>query len=275
MLDFVKIIVLDRDGVINQDSTNFIKSPDDWRAIPGSLEAIAKLNKRGYKVVVATNQSGVARGYFSQHDLDDIHRKMSQQLAQVGGHLDGIFICPHGPNDNCTCRKPKPGLLLNIAKHFAVSPGHMLAIGDSMRDLLAAKAAGCAAILVRTGNGEATLAARRGSSDVVSLSRGRCNPKLSPSLPNDFIENPEFYPCKSTETEIADCDKSQIATVSNSELEFVLCKHGCDLCCNGVSLHDCVQQQLSSMKSTAAAATTTVVPVCENLSAAVEELLRR
>lgn len=152
----IKVIVLDRDGVINQDSPSFIKSPDEWQAIPGSLEAIAKLNRYGYKVVVATNQSGLARGYFAARDLDEIHRRMTEQLAAVGGHLDGIFICPHGPQDECECRKPKPGLLLDIAKNFGVQPDEMFVVGDSMRDLIAAQSAGCQRGLVRTGNGVST-----------------------------------------------------------------------------------------------------------------------
>lgn len=154
----IKIIVLDRDGVVNEDSPLYIKSPDEWHAIAGSLEAITKLNCAGFKVVVATNQSGVARGYFTLQGLEKIHQKMSDDLAKVGGHLDGIFVCPHGPKDNCTCRKPQPGLLLEIAQHFQVKPEEMLVVGDSMRDILAARTAGCQIVLVKTGNGEKTLA---------------------------------------------------------------------------------------------------------------------
>jgi D-glycero-D-manno-heptose 1,7-bisphosphate phosphatase len=149
-----KLIVLDRDGVINEDSPLYIKSPDEWCAIPGSLEAIAKLNKHGYKVVIATNQSGIARRYFTSETLDLIHKKMIDQVTMVGGHIDGIFICPHGPKDNCECRKPKSGLLLKAAQQFNVDPKEMLVIGDSMRDILAAKACGAAVVLVRTGKGE-------------------------------------------------------------------------------------------------------------------------
>lgn len=152
----IKVIVLDRDGVINEDSPAYIRSEAEWHAIPGSLEAIAKLNQYGVKVVVATNQSGVARGYLTHETLEKIHQKMIAELAKYGGHLDGIFVCPHHPDDNCSCRKPKPGLLLEIAKKFAVLPKEMLVIGDSMRDLLAAEAAGSQAILVKTGNGKKT-----------------------------------------------------------------------------------------------------------------------
>lgn len=152
-----KLIILDRDGVINEDSSEFVKSPAEWKAIPGSLEAIAKLNKANIKVVVASNQSGLARGYFSLETLSEIHEKMCRELSAVGGHLDGIFFCPHGPGEDCTCRKPKPGLILKIAKLFAVNPKEILSIGDSLRDILAAKAAGCNAWLVKTGNGLYTL----------------------------------------------------------------------------------------------------------------------
>lgn len=154
----IKVIVLDRDGVINQDSPLYIKSPTEWHAIPGSLEAIAKLSQAGFKVVVATNQSGVARGYFTSQELKNIHQKMLDELASLGGQLDGIFVCPHGPQDNCLCRKPKPGLLLEIAQHFQVNPVEMLVVGDSMRDILAGQAAGCQVVLVETGNGKETLA---------------------------------------------------------------------------------------------------------------------
>jgi D-glycero-D-manno-heptose 1,7-bisphosphate phosphatase len=151
-----KLIALDRDGVINEDSSSYIKSPSEWQAIPGSLEAIAKLKSYGFKVAVATNQSGVARGYFTQETLDSIHEKMTTQLAAAGGSIDAIFVCPHGPQDNCDCRKPKPGLLLQAARQFNVDPKEILFIGDSMRDILAAEACGAKAILVKTGKGEET-----------------------------------------------------------------------------------------------------------------------
>jgi D-glycero-D-manno-heptose 1,7-bisphosphate phosphatase len=153
----LKVIVLDRDGVVNEDSPLYIKSPAEWHALPGSLPAIAKLNHAGYKVVVATNQSGVARGLFTAQELENIHQKMRDDLAEVGGYLDGVFVCPHGPQDNCLCRKPQPGLLLAIAKDFQVKPEEMLVVGDSMRDILAARAAGCQIVLVKTGNGQQTL----------------------------------------------------------------------------------------------------------------------
>lgn len=153
-----KLIVLDRDGVVNHDSEQFIKSAKEWRAIPGSLEAIAKLNQAGFTVVVATNQSGIARGYFSSLELKSIHKKMEIELAAHNGHFAGIFICPHRAEDNCSCRKPKPGLLLEIAKKFNIKPEEMLTIGDSMRDILAAQACNAKAILVKTGKGAQTVA---------------------------------------------------------------------------------------------------------------------
>lgn len=149
------LIILDRDGVINEDSPDFIKSPDEWIAIPGSLAAIAKLNKAGHTVVIATNQSGVARGYFDLAMLEKIHAKMQTALAVMGGHIDAIFFCPHGPADNCDCRKPKPGLYQQIAEKFNTDFSDALSIGDSARDVEAAQAAHCKAVLVKTGKGEA------------------------------------------------------------------------------------------------------------------------
>jgi D-glycero-D-manno-heptose 1,7-bisphosphate phosphatase len=154
------LIILDRDGVINADSAEHIKSPEEWHAISGSLEAIAKLNRAGHTVVVATNQSGVARGYFNLQTLAAIHQKMQDELAKVGGHIDAIFFCPHGPDDNCDCRKPKPGLLWQIAKQFNTDFKDALVIGDSLRDIQAAQAVGCKAILVKTGKGANELATK-------------------------------------------------------------------------------------------------------------------
>lgn len=147
----LQLIILDRDGVINHDSDAYIKTPEEWHAIEGSLQAIAKLNHAGYRVAIATNQSGLARGYFTQADLDAIHLKMQTDLAAVGGHIDAIFYCPHGPDERCDCRKPKPGLLFNIAQHFGIDLKHTLLVGDSLRDIEAAQAANCEAVLVKTG----------------------------------------------------------------------------------------------------------------------------
>lgn len=150
----MKLIILDRDGVINHDSDAFIKSPDEWIPIPGSLEAIARLNEAGYRVVVATNQSGVARGYFNVMMLNAIHQKMHQAAQQVGAHIDALFFCPHSPDDNCDCRKPKPGMLMDIAKRFNVSLKGVPNVGDSLRDLQAGFVVGCTPYLVLTGKGE-------------------------------------------------------------------------------------------------------------------------
>lgn len=151
------LIVLDRDGVINVDSDDFIKTPDEWVPIPGSLEAIARLNRAGCLVVVATNQSGIGRGLFTEQDLKRIHKKMVQLLAMVGGHVDGIFYCPHHPDAHCNCRKPKPGMLIQIADQFHAQRSDMWVIGDAERDVECGIAYGCNACLVRTGKGMFTL----------------------------------------------------------------------------------------------------------------------
>jgi D-glycero-D-manno-heptose 1,7-bisphosphate phosphatase len=154
----IKLIILDRDGVINEDSAAFIKSPEEWQAIPGSLEAIVKLNQAGIKVAIASNQSGISRKLLTKTSLARIHKKMVSALTQLGGHIDAIVFCPHGPDDNCACRKPKIGLLLELATKFRVHPSEVIVIGDSLRDLLAAQTFGCKAILVKTGKGTVTAA---------------------------------------------------------------------------------------------------------------------
>lgn len=152
-----KIIFLDRDGVINEDSPNYIKSPDEWRAIPGSLEAIAQLNQQGFKVVIISNQSGIGRGYFSYATLETIHHKMQQELAKLNGHIDAILFCPHHPDENCQCRKPKPKILLDALAKFNLTANDALFVGDAWTDVLLAKNAGCDAVLVKTGKGEKTI----------------------------------------------------------------------------------------------------------------------
>ncbi len=152
----MKLVILDRDGVINHDSASYIKSPDEWKPIPGSLEAIALLNQAGYRVLIATNQSGVGRGLFEMATLNAIHDKMHRALGLVGGRVDGIFYCPHTQDAGCACRKPKPGLLEEIASRFGVSLEGVPAIGDSLRDLQAATAVGAQPILVLTGKGKKT-----------------------------------------------------------------------------------------------------------------------
>jgi D-glycero-D-manno-heptose 1,7-bisphosphate phosphatase len=154
----MKLIILDRDGVINHDSDAFIKSPDEWIPIPGSLEAIARLNRAGYRVVVSTNQSGVARGLFDMSTLNAIHQKMHMAAQQIGADIDAIFFCPHVPEDDCDCRKPRPGMLQAIGRRFNVGLKGVPAVGDSLRDLQAAFVVGCVPYLVLTGKGEKTQA---------------------------------------------------------------------------------------------------------------------
>jgi len=153
----VKLIVLDRDGVVNYDSEQHIKSPEEWRPVPGSLEAIARLNHAGYRVVVATNQSGIGRGLFDMSTLNAIHEKMHRALAHTGGRLDAVFFCPHTADSRCECRKPKPGMLLEIGVRFNAELTAVPCIGDSLRDLQAAEAVGAQPMLVLTGKGEKTL----------------------------------------------------------------------------------------------------------------------
>lgn len=152
----MKLIILDRDGVINEDSDDYIKSPDEWIPIPGSLDAIARLNHAGYMVAIASNQSGIARGYFSLETLAAMNVKMSSMLSTLGGRIDAMFFCPHGPGDGCDCRKPKPGLLTNIGNRFQVSLDNVMFVGDNINDIKAARAAGAQPVLVRTGKGEQT-----------------------------------------------------------------------------------------------------------------------
>ncbi|OQW94348.1 MAG: D-glycero-beta-D-manno-heptose-1,7-bisphosphate 7-phosphatase [Beggiatoa sp. IS2] len=162
----MRLVILDRDGVINYDSEEYIKSPDEWRPIPGSLEAIARLNQADYRVVIASNQSGLARGLFTFDDLNQIHDKMFNLLAEVGGDIEAIFFCPHSQKDNCQCRKPRPGLFHNIANRLGISLTNVPVVGDSLRDLQAAIAAGARPILVLTGQGKHTLSSLQGFHDV-------------------------------------------------------------------------------------------------------------
>ena len=149
-----QMVVIDRDGVINQDSESYIKSADEWIPISGSLEAISRLKKAGYLVTVASNQSGLARGLYSEETLKQIHDKMEQMLAVRGASVDGIFYCPHGPEANCVCRKPKPGLLIQIAHQFDIDLSVTPFVGDSISDIQAAQMANALPVLVRTGRGE-------------------------------------------------------------------------------------------------------------------------
>lgn len=151
----MKLCILDRDGTINIDSADYIKSPLEWRPLPGALEAIAKLNHAGWHVVVATNQSGLGRGLFDVASLNAMHAKMHTMLAAVGGRVDAIFYCPHTPDDRCHCRKPDSGLFEQISERFGVDLRGVPAVGDSPRDLIAGSALGCASHLVLTGKAAA------------------------------------------------------------------------------------------------------------------------
>lgn len=163
----MKLIILDRDGVINEDSAQYIKSPSEWKPIPGSLEAIARLHHAGWRVVVATNQSGIARHLFDLDSLARIHKAMHQCIMESGGLIDAVFFCPHGPDDDCDCRKPRPGMFYDIAERLRVSLENVPAIGDSLRDIKAARSAGALPILVKTGKGLTTVN----------------NPELGPDVP--------------------------------------------------------------------------------------------
>lgn len=150
-------VILDRDGVINHESADFIKSPQEWEPIDGSLEAIALLNQFGFNIVVITNQSGIARGLFDLSALEAIHAKMRHLLSEVGGRIDAIYFCPHGPDSQCSCRKPKPGLYQVFSQDKQVALQNLYSIGDSIRDIEASLAVGGSPIIVKTGNGLNTI----------------------------------------------------------------------------------------------------------------------
>lgn len=154
----MKLLILDRDGVINYDSDAYIKSLDEWIPLPGTVEAIARLSKAGWTVAVATNQSGLARGYYDVATLEAMHTRLRELVAEQGGEVGLIVHCPHGPDDGCACRKPKPGMLQQIAAHYGVPLHGVWFIGDSSGDLIAAQAVDCQPVLVKTGKGERTLA---------------------------------------------------------------------------------------------------------------------
>ena len=149
----IKLIILDRDGTINEDRDDYVKSADEWVPVAGALEAIARLNHAGWHTVVATNQSGLGRGLFDMAALNAMHLKMNQLLARQGGRIDAVFFCPHAPEDACHCRKPLPGLFEQIGERFGVALRDVLVVGDSLRDLQAGVAVGCQPHLVRTGKG--------------------------------------------------------------------------------------------------------------------------
>jgi len=149
----MKLVILDRDGTINEDRDDYVKSPEEWLALPGALEAVARLNHAGWHTVIATNQSGLGRGLFDMAALNAVHARMNRELAEVGGRIDAVFFCPHGPGDGCLCRKPLPGLFTMIGERYGVELGQTHVVGDSLRDLQAGASAGCAPHLVRTGKG--------------------------------------------------------------------------------------------------------------------------
>ena len=153
----MKLIILDRDGVINEDSDEYIKSETEWTPLPKSMDAIARLNRGGYRVVVATNQSGISRGFFDVETLSGMHKKMHSLASAAGAHIDGIFFCPHGPDDKCNCRKPKPGLFIEIKNRIGIDLQGVPCVGDSLRDLQAGASQGCIPFLVKTGKGKETL----------------------------------------------------------------------------------------------------------------------
>jgi len=154
----LKLLILDRDGVINQDSDAYIKSLEEWIPIPGSIEAIAQLSQAGWTVAVATNQSGIARGYYPLSTLDAMHARLRELVAGLGGKVGLIVYCPHGPDEGCACRKPRPGMLRQIAGYYGVELSGVWFVGDSSGDLEAAQAVDAQPVLVRTGKGEKTLA---------------------------------------------------------------------------------------------------------------------
>ncbi len=154
-MNSMKLVILDRDGTVNEDRDDFVKTPEEWVPQPGALEAIAKLNHAGWHVVIASNQSGLGRGLFDVSALNAMHAKMHKLLAAVGGRIDAVFYCPHAPDDGCACRKPQPGLFLQIGERLGVELRNVPTAGDSVRDLQAGAAAGCEPHLVLTGKAAA------------------------------------------------------------------------------------------------------------------------
>lgn len=150
-----RLLVIDRDGTLSRDPEDFIHGPDDWQPLPGALEALARLNEAGWRVVIATNQTGLGRGLFDVATLNAVHARMHRELVQAGARVEAVFFCPHAPDDACDCRKPAPGLFLQIAQRYGVLPQQLVAVGDSMRDVQAALAAGCDTHLVLTGQSAA------------------------------------------------------------------------------------------------------------------------
>ena len=158
----IKLIVLDRDGVINQDLARPIASPDEWTPIPGSLEAIARLTQAGWHLAVATNQSGIGRGLIDLDTLHAIHQRMHEKVNQAGGRIDVVAFCPHSDSSHCDCRKPAPGMLYTISERLDIDLSSVVVVGDSLRDMQAAMATAARPVIVRTGKGQATLDSNKG-----------------------------------------------------------------------------------------------------------------
>lgn len=150
-----RLVILGRDGILNVYREDHVTTPDEWQPVPGALEAVARLNHAGWHTVVATNQSGIGRGMIDMASVNAVHQRMMQRLAEVGGRLDAVFFCPHTPEDNCDCRKPKPGLMRQIALRYGIDLRTVPMVSDTLRDLQAARAAGCEPHLVRSGRAEA------------------------------------------------------------------------------------------------------------------------
>ena len=182
------LVILDRDGVINRDSDGYVKSLEEWIPIPGSIEAIARLSRAGYQVVVATNQSGLGRGLFDLNDLEAMHARLNDLVEEQGGELAGIFYCPHTPDDHCHCRKPAPGLLDAIAAELDIDLAGVPLIGDSLRDLQAGLSHHCTPILVRTGKGAATESKLRQQTES-ALQRAKVFDDLSQAVTYLLSEN--------------------------------------------------------------------------------------
>lgn len=168
MLEPSRLVILDRDGVINRDSDHYIKSLDEWHPYPSAIEAIARLSRHGWAVTVATNQSGIARGYSDEAALEIMHHDLKRRVAEAGGKIAHIAYCPHGPDDRCACRKPLPGLLVEIGQALGLETlkGSWM-VGDSLRDLQAGRAMGCRSVLVKTGKGQRTLTKGEGLDDAL------------------------------------------------------------------------------------------------------------
>ncbi len=155
MVHILRLVILGRDGILNVYREDHVKAPEEWEPIPGALEAVARLNHAGWHVVVATNQSGIGRGMIDMASVNAVHQHMMQRLAEAGGRLDAVFFCPHTPEDDCDCRKPLPGLMKQIAQRYGIELRTVPMVGDTLRDLQAAHAAGCEPHLVRTGRAAA------------------------------------------------------------------------------------------------------------------------